>query len=213
MIKKPIGSMLSLIESFLPHAKEMISPRMNEKYTTTTSRISGNVCCLSSGVFEIYRSCDNLLIAVAEAPYIMGIANMLLTPGSFTPSEEIYVVAERDAQVLCIAPAKAFSILKDNDLLIDAMRVQAYNMACLLRINIDNINHSAYELVKLNLQEINGLPAEKKSRVNVCNYITKKTGLARSGVSAIILSIKKGGYVHMEKGKLISILKDFPEAY
>ncbi|HEY2454432.1 MAG TPA: helix-turn-helix domain-containing protein [Scandinavium sp.] len=48
---------------------------------------------------------------------------------------------------------------------------------------------------------------------NVAAFITTRTALSKSYVFEILASLKKGGYIRMEKGKLISVLKKIPSGY
>jgi len=47
----------------------------------------------------------------------------------------------------------------------------------------------------------------------VAVFITKRTGISRSYVYQILSDLKKGGYITMHRGKLISINRDLPDGY
>ncbi|MHA0938650.1 helix-turn-helix domain-containing protein, partial [Enterobacter kobei] len=51
-----------------------------------------------------------------------------------------------------------------------------------------------------------------RNNITVESYIREKTHLSRSGVMRILAGLKKGGYIEMQRGVLINIVK-LPEKY
>ncbi|HHL7389265.1 helix-turn-helix domain-containing protein, partial [Escherichia coli] len=46
---------------------------------------------------------------------------------------------------------------------------------------------------------------ELRSRIGVMNYIHQRTRISRSVVAEVLAALRKGGYIEMNKGKLVAI--------
>lgn len=44
-----------------------------------------------------------------------------------------------------------------------------------------------------------------RARVGVMNYIHQRTRISRSVVAEVLAALRKGGYIEMNKGKLVGI--------
>ena len=63
----------------------------------------------------------------------------------------------------------------------------------------------AYEIVRVQLQELMSEPAEYRHDVSAAQYIQQKTSLSRSSIMKILAQLKKGGYISIENGILLTI--------
>ena len=68
------------------------------------------------------------------------------------------------------------------------------------------IGHNSYEQIraKLLLSMIDW-NEELRSRIGVMNYIHQRTRISRSVVAEVLAALRKGGYIEMNKGKLVAI--------
>jgi CRP-like cAMP-binding protein len=53
----------------------------------------------------------------------------------------------------------------------------------------------------------------ENEKEGLANFIIRRTKLSRTHVFRVLADLKEGGYITMEKGKLISIDKTLPEDY
>lgn len=74
------------------------------------------------------------------------------------------------------------------------------------------VARSAYSVVREFLIEINELIVDHQRDINIYDYIQEYTNLARSTIIKILSDLKKGQYIVVEKGRLIS-LTSLPEKY
>lgn len=74
------------------------------------------------------------------------------------------------------------------------------------------VARSAYSVVREFLIEINELIVDHQRDINIYDYIQEYTNLARSTIIKILSDLKKGQYIVVEKGRLIS-LTTLPEKY
>ncbi len=74
------------------------------------------------------------------------------------------------------------------------------------------VARNAYSVVREFLLEIHELITVHKRDINIYDYIQEYTNLARSTIIKILSDLKKGQYIVVEKGKLVS-LNTLPERY
>jgi DNA-binding IscR family transcriptional regulator len=67
------------------------------------------------------------------------------------------------------------------------------------------IGHNSYEQIRATLLSMIDWDEQLRFRIGVMNYIHQKTRISRSVVAEVLAALRKGGYIEMDKGKLISI--------
>ncbi len=72
---------------------------------------------------------------------------------------------------------------------------------------------TAYESVCNTLQLLDSHPAEIKEDLNAVAFVLERTKLSRSIVSKIISDLRSGGYLEMDRGRLLAISRVFPLRY
>ncbi len=65
------------------------------------------------------------------------------------------------------------------------------------------IGHNSYEQIRATLLSMIDWNEELRSRIGVMNYIHQRT--RRSVVAEVLAALRKGGYIEMNKGKLVAI--------
>lgn len=72
---------------------------------------------------------------------------------------------------------------------------------------LDFIENSAYALIKSQLKNLMKEPDIVRRGMTAERYIREKTNLSRSGIISILSKLKAGGYIMLDKGKLIDVIK------
>lgn len=72
---------------------------------------------------------------------------------------------------------------------------------------------TAYEVVCNTLHLLEGHPDEIRTELAAVNFVLERTKLSRSIVSKIISDLRAGGYIEVDRGRLIAILRAFPLRY
>ncbi len=65
--------------------------------------------------------------------------------------------------------------------------------------------HNSYDQIRATLMTMIEWDEELRSRIGVMNYIHQRTRVSRSVVAEVLAALRKGNYIEMNKGKLISI--------
>ncbi|MCT4706579.1 helix-turn-helix domain-containing protein [Enterobacteriaceae bacterium H11S18] len=93
-------------------------------------------------------------------------------------------------------------------------KVMAYMISALVYINHERNAGERYYTIRSLLYRYQYLYAgEVKSAESVSAFILKRTGLSRSYVFQILSGLRDGGYITINKGKMLSINKTIPVKY
>lgn len=67
------------------------------------------------------------------------------------------------------------------------------------------IGNNSYDQIRATLISMTKWDEALRSRIGVMNYIHQRTRISRSVVAEILAALRKGGYIEMNKGKLVCI--------
>ncbi|MNN87625.1 putative DNA-binding transcriptional regulator [compost metagenome] len=67
------------------------------------------------------------------------------------------------------------------------------------------IGNNSYDQIRATLISMMKWDELLRSRVGVMNYIHQRTRISRSVVAEVLAALRKGGYIEMNKGKLVNI--------
>ncbi len=73
--------------------------------------------------------------------------------------------------------------------------------------------NDGYAEVKSALEWVNQLPETVKIKCTAISFVTDTTGVSRSHALSIMKSLKQGGYIEMDGGYLVRIIRKLPEGY
>ncbi|WP_413531020.1 helix-turn-helix domain-containing protein [Rahnella inusitata] len=165
------------------------------------------VLLLCEGKIDIYKTSDNLLYACAMAPFILGIE------GSFYRYDFYRFRLHHHCIVKTLTLNQCIELISAHDLIKTVLNYQAYlNDYTASRIEL-LVNRTSYEMVRGLLYELERLPHETRIKTSIINYIKYRSNLSKSGIVSIISTLRKGGYIEVCRGKLISISRKLPKKY
>ncbi|WMY75326.1 helix-turn-helix domain-containing protein [Buttiauxella selenatireducens] len=204
LLSLPSPFVLELVTKLLPFSvKKNYPPRR----TLTLSSENAHFCYLiSKGSFVLHRQNDDRIVGFGNAPVILGLGNLTqMYIGSYIrtittceigiiPTHQLFEIIEREnlwrplAEHLLIIGGKLFTI---------GQQLSA---------------PTTYEIIRAQLLELISENETIKNSTTVENYIRLKTNLSRSMIMKILASLKAGGYIELERGKLIKI-NSLPKKY
>ena len=101
------------------------------------------------------------------------------------------------------------SLRREENVLIGITQAPFYWLAWQNRIlelrDVQLIGHNSYEQIRATLLSMIDWNEELRSRIGVMNYIHQRTRISRSVVAEVLAALRKGGYIEMNKGKLVAI--------
>lgn len=204
---KPIDSIKRLFgvineddQAFSLSKKKMFcfSEKMNDFY----------VYLITEGRFSIIRDRDGICVVSGSAPLILG-ASIMLREKRYG---DYAIIAETDCSGYRIRGDEMKNRITRHGLWADVANIMAYAIQVFMRRDKYLVGVDAYTMIKYFLLKINDLPSEDKMGINVEKFINQRTGLSRSGIMKILSDLKIGGYIAIERGRLIKV-NNLPEYY
>ena len=174
-----------------------------QKITTVDNEF---IHVIVSGEVEFRRESDELCMFTLQGQCVFGLSSI------FYHSSHMYGLVRSNTVVRSI-PKDAFSqLMTEKGLWPELTKVLAWYICMLSKRDDVLVARSAYSVVREFLLEINELIVHHQRDINVYDYIQEYTNLARSTIIKILSDLKKGQYIVVEKGRLIS-LTTLPEKY
>lgn len=174
----------------LTHEKEIIySSEVNPDTTFV----------ILDGVISLRRR-EQVLVGIAKAPFIMGLTNSIMKN-----DVQYDLVSEGRCSGYYLSASQTISVIEECQLWREAFYWLTWLNRILEQRDYQLIGNNSYEQIRSTLISMLEWEESLRSRVGVMNYIHQRTRISRSVVAEVLAALRKGGYIEMSKGKLISI--------
>ena len=172
----------------------------NEKQIIYSSDInSDDTFIILSGVISLRRG-ENVLVGIAQAPFIMG-----LSDGVMKTDVPYRLITESNCTGYHLPASQTINIIEQCQVGREALFWLA-GQNCMLELrDFHLIGNNSYDQIRATLISMTKWDDELRSRVGVMNYIHQRTRISRSVVAEVLAALRKGGYIEMNKGKLVNI--------
>ncbi|CAM7491735.1 MULTISPECIES: winged helix-turn-helix transcriptional regulator [Enterobacter] len=159
-----------------------------------------------NGRVTVHRRSDDLAMATATSPALVGIGNLQQM------QMDGYIKTLVASDIAILKMATVHDIISANQLWEPLAKHMMVIAGKLFESSEQLSAPSAYDIVRAQLNELFNEDPSVRNNITVESYIREKTHLSRSGVMRILAGLKKGGYIEMQRGVLINIVK-LPEKY
>lgn len=177
-----------------------------KKWQKISTADSNYIHIIVSGEVEFRRESDELCMFTLNGNGIFGLSSI------YCDSQHMYGLVRSTTVVRSIKKETFNQILSDNNLWPALSRVLSWYICLLSKRDNILVARSAYAIVREFLLEINEIMVQQQRAVNIYDYIQEYTSLARSTIIKILSDLKKGGYIAVDKGRLLNITS-LPEKY
>ena len=125
---------------------------------------------------------------------------------------------------ICITPVKAVKLSWENfdDIFIRSMPERVNELVTILiymtlfslDLHVERKHVTSYQTIRPMLfRYLYRTQTHKDEREGIASFIIQRTKLSRTHVFRVLADLKEGGYITVEKGRLVSINKTLPEEY
>ncbi|MFW0879699.1 helix-turn-helix domain-containing protein [Cronobacter dublinensis] len=175
-----------------------------EKNTLIPLR-DGEICIIRGGQFSLMRQSDRLLLDKSSAPSVLGLARNL---GKF---QFIKLQADSECHYQLIPFDYFMQEIEKNHCQLHLLVLSSWiiNMLC-YREEI-MLGRNSFSMIKANIECLAAMDEFMRNRINVADYIVKKTNLSRSMVMKTLSQLRSAKHVEISKGKLLA-LHSLPDA-
>lgn len=174
-----------------------------EKNTSIPAR-DGFICIIRGGLFSLLRKSDRLLIEKCSAPAILGIAR------NFNKKNYFRIQADAECHYQLIPFDKFMSEVENHQCHQQLYKVLSWNIDFLCHREELLLGHNSYLMIKGNLITLAAMDEFMRNKINVADYIVKRTNLSRSMVMKTLSQLRHDNCIEISKGKLAT-LNTLPE--
>ncbi|MBK5143081.1 helix-turn-helix domain-containing protein [Budviciaceae bacterium BWR-B9] len=147
------------------------------------------------------------LLTYTEGSAILGLSNTYSPP-----LIHLYIKPAQTSTIYTLPAEEAQNIIKSKNLFESENYVQNHNTASFFQLYEKTITPNNYAFIRTLLMDLEQNSDAIKTSVTVAAYIIKRSGMSRSYVMLVLSELRKGGYIHMEDGKLTGITS-LPERF
>lgn len=166
----------------------------------TLSAEEPEVTFIREGTVKIRRAKDECLLSISPPPSIIGLSSLY-----FPGNEDLKITAISRCVLYSLKTEHCKSLLDQHMLWHDVFLWMSwlYRMRGLRDEQL--VGRTSYSKICDSLRIMDSWMPELRTRVGALDYIIERTRLSRSVVAEILSALRKGGYITMSKGKLISV--------
>ncbi|MFV9075034.1 helix-turn-helix domain-containing protein [Serratia fonticola] len=202
---KPTGDIKKLIDALIPFAK--VQEILANKKIPYTNKRNCDIYLILEGRVDIHRVHDSMVMATAKAPVILGVTNQTIAD-----SDEFFFSSKTRA-VFGIIPMKTFKEVVEKAGLWGSYATYLTFIIKYMSVHSSEITAlSAYEIIRNQLINLEDESDYFRLNANAAQYIQERTLLSRSGIMHVLSQLKKGGYIIIENGVLIKVIR-LPQKY
>ncbi|SAC78742.1 cAMP-binding proteins-catabolite gene activator and regulatory subunit of cAMP-dependent protein kinases [Enterobacter cloacae] len=149
----------------------------------------------------IHRGNDDLAMATVQGPAVIGLSNLHQT------QMRGYIKTFNNCDIVTLKTDFVNETIKNHNLW-EPLAYHLMGLAGKLFHSYEDLTGpSAYDIVSAQLYALSNEESSFRLNVTAESYIRDKTHLSRSGVMRILSALKEGGYIEMQRGVLLNIVK------
>lgn len=196
---KPVNYLEILRAGLAPVAKPFdIPPKETIRFIDEKGE---NYCWFFlEGSLSLYRESNELLLELVSSPVLLTFANDLI------PTAEKYrMFTETRCKGFYLPMSRACEQIDKQQLWKAYCHWQAWQMRVFEWRDANFTGASTYSQIRSTLLTMASWDAEIRAKIGVISFIQKRTHISRSVIAEILAALRKGNYIEMSKGKLISV--------
>lgn len=199
------SSATNLLIDYLQHGSDLkkVLPRRRLNFVVGNERLC---YVLLKGRVMIHRSNHDLAMATVQGPAVIGLSNLHQT------QMRGYIKTFNNCDIVILKMEFVNETVKRHNLW-EPLAYHLMSLAGKLFHSYEDLTGpSAYDIVIAQLYALSNEEPSFRLSVTAESYIRDKTHLSRSGVMRILSALKEGGYIDIQRGVLLNIIK-LPEKF
>lgn len=155
---------------------------------------------LQTGIMDIYRHSDELLVGIAKAPFILGLSSVMIKH-----CHKYNVVAKTPCTGFYLSTDTTRQLIQQNALWKEAFSWLSWINYLLAKRDMQLVGNNSYHQIRAMLLNMAEWDETLRSKIGVMNHIQQSTRISRSVVAEVLAALRQGNYINMSRGKLVSI--------
>lgn len=201
--------MESLLSAFRPVSTPFELAQSNYYHFPLAQSESGFIL-LEEGVASVCFAENQLVISTILAPAILGLIDNYGVFNGLPDIRHSSLFAETDLSGRWIAHQAAVNILNEKNLWQEMAHILTQRLMVLSMREQELLGVDSYQMVRILLMELAVYSETYRRQINVLRFIQRRTNLSRSRIMSILSELRKGGYIIIHRGVLMTIAQPLP---
>lgn len=201
--------MESLLSAFRPVSTPFELAQSNYYHFPLAQSESGFIL-LEEGVASVCFAENQLVISTILAPAILGLIDNYGVFNGLPDKRHCSLFAETDLSGRWIAHQAAVNILNEKNLWQEMAHILTQRLMVLSMRERELLGGDSYQMVRILLMELAVYSETYRRQINVLRFIQRRTNLSRSRIMSILSELRKGGYIIIHRGVLMTIAQPLP---
>lgn len=206
---KPLPAVESLLSAFRPVSTPFELAQSNYYHFPLAQSESGFIL-LEEGVASVCFAENQLVISTILAPAILGLIDNYGVFNGLPDKRHCSLFAETDLSGRWIAHQAAVNILNEKNLWQEMAHILTQRLMVLSMRERELLGVDSYQMVRILLMELAVYSETYRRQINVLRFIQRRTNLSRSRIMSILSELRKGGYIIIHRGVLMTIAQPLP---
>ncbi|EPY1555815.1 helix-turn-helix domain-containing protein [Klebsiella quasipneumoniae] len=206
---KPLHAVESLLSAFRPVSTPFELAQSNYYHFPLAQSESGFIL-LEEGVASVCFAENQLVISTILAPAILGLIDNYGVFNGLPDKRHCSLFAETDLSGRWIAHQAAVNILNEKNLWQEMAHILTQRLMVLSMREQELLGVDSYQMVRILLMELAVYSETYRRQINVLRFIQRRTNLSRSRIMSILSELRKGGYIIIHRGVLMTIAQPLP---
>ncbi|MBI0278582.1 helix-turn-helix domain-containing protein (plasmid) [Hafnia alvei] len=209
---KPFEAIMALHKALTPHSEHFHLPK-NNYYQLSLNKSDARIVLITEGCFSLYHAEKDLCLATGFSPTVVGLTDAYSLYYNVEPRPRHYIYGETECFGFKIEIDNFVKLADELNLWHDVAKLLAQRLITRSARDKELVGVDAYTQIKFLLKELWLYPDNIRNSINVQQYIQQRSHLSRSGILKIIAELRKGKYIKIQAGKLLSINSKFPAQF
>ena len=157
---------------------------------------------ISQGSVSINRNPGNIMFGMSQSPAIFGLVGAIMKI-----QQDYTITTESDCRGYYLPVQDTLHCLTRYQLWREALYWVTWQHRMLEIRDAQLIGSSNYQQIRSTLLVMAKWNDNLRARVGVMRFIQHRTNISRSVIAEVLSALRKGNYIQMEKGKLVSITR------
>ncbi len=199
MYIKPLTQLEAIRSRLVDAGKEFILPADSE-LNMHHAKSEPLIVFFSEGSFILHREADDVLMELVSAPTLLGLANIF-----GTTNIKYRITTQTKCQGFTLPANTAFDIIEKYKLWSQVCHWTTHLLRSFERRDTCFSGATTYAQIRATLLIMDSWSPDLRARTGVINFVQKRTKISRSVIAEMLSALRKGNYIEMDKGKLISV--------
>lgn len=165
-----------------------------------------NIYYLASGEIEIRNLKNKMIIANVIAPAILGVSTLLVD------TERYYIQTTDNSEFYSVSASDFTLMIEERKLWRHISVILTYTISLYYCRDLLLSQSNVYSIIRNQLEMLWEQNSVKQENISVFDYILHRTPVSRSSLNKVLKDLAKGGYIKLNRGRLVEMNK-LPPGY